>query len=73
MHLNSRPWKLAHLKPGESLILEVPPGRSLSAFMSQCVVDFGRIEGMKFSQALVLGVDPKTRTVSDLVRITRVT
>lgn len=67
--IGSRPWKLSQLAPGESLLLEAPPGR-VSAFMQQVGVDCRRVGG-DFSQALILGVEPNRRVVLDIVRVTR--
>jgi hypothetical protein len=67
--IGSRPWKLSQLAPGESLLLEAPPGRG-TAFMQQVGVDCRRAGG-GFSQALILGVDPDRRVVVDIIRVTK--
>lgn len=68
--IGSRPWKLSQLAPGESLLLEAPPGRT-QAFMQQIGADIHRTTDGGFSQALILGVSPSDRSVVDIVRVTR--
>lgn len=67
--VGSRPWKLLQLEVGESLLLEAPAGR-LVPFMGQVQVDASR-NGVKITQSLLYGVDPKSRAVLDIVRVTR--
>lgn len=67
----SRAWQLLRLKHGESLFLHAPPGR-LTQFMQQIGVDIRRIGmGKQLSQRLLIAVEPASRRVYDIVRITR--
>jgi len=70
--VGSRPWQLLRLKPGERIFLEAPPGRS-QAFMQQVAADIQRnnLRG-KRSQTLILGVEPATRTIIDIVMVTNI-
>lgn len=69
--IGSRPSQISRLEPGESLFLCAPRGR-LAQFMSQIRVDIARA-GMsgQVSQSLVLGVEPSTREVYELVKLSR--
>lgn len=67
----SRPWLITNLKPGESLFLEAPKGR-LQPFMQQVAADIYRVGlATLVSQSLVLGIEPATREVFELVKLTR--
>lgn len=68
--VGSRPWALSRLGPGESLLLEAPPGRT-QAFMQQISADIHRTTDGGYSQALILGVSPSDRSVVDIIRVTR--
>ncbi len=70
--IGSRVWKIAQLDEGDSLLLEAPAGR-LQPFMQQVNVDIMRA-GMKgrVSQSLILGIEPATRQVYEIVRLVRV-
>mgnify|MGYP000146140800 FL=1 len=67
----SRLHMLANMKPGQRVFLEVPAGR-LQAFMAQVGTDIsrGKLGGL-ITQALILGINPTTRQVIDLVMLTR--
>ncbi len=69
--VGSRPWTLLNLAVGQSAYFEAPPGR-LQAFMSQIAGDIIRnnLKG-KVVQSLIIGVQPTSREVVDLVRVTR--
>lgn len=69
--IGSRPSMINRLAVGESLFLQAPLGRVV-AFMGQVSADIGRI-GLrgKVSQSLIIGVEPATREVYDIVKITR--
>jgi len=60
------------MKSGESLLLQAPNGR-LQSFMAQIRVDIGRVGGdaSTFNQSHILGIEPSTRTVLDIVKVTR--
>lgn len=68
--VGSRPWALSRLEPGESMLLEAPPGRT-QAFMQQIAADIHRTTDGGYSQALILGVSPSDRSVVDIIRVTR--
>jgi hypothetical protein len=70
--IGSRPWKLAQLGPGETLLLEAPKGR-LQPFMQQVAADFIR-SGMqgKLEQVFILGIEPSTRIVHEIVMVRNV-
>lgn len=67
----SRASLLLSLQPGQRTILEAPKGR-LGPFMAQIHTDANRsgLNG-RISVALLLGLNPTTREVIDLVVITR--
>ena len=69
--IGSRPSMINRLAVGESLFLQAPPGRVV-AFMGQVSEDIGRV-GLrgKVSQSLIIGVEPTTREVYDIVKVTR--
>lgn len=72
-HPGSRPHRIAALALGERTFFEAPSGR-LSAFMQQVGTDIGRcgLRG-RVAMAHVLGIQPVTREVIELVMCTRVT
>ena len=72
-HVGSRPWAIARLQVGESLILEAPPGRR-AALMSQIQVDIRRLglTASNIRQRSIVGVQPDDRSVLDLIRVERV-
>ena len=67
----SRAASLRGLAPGRSLLLDAPLGR-VAAFMQQIQADISRL-GLsgQFTQSHILGIDPRTREVVDIVRVTR--
>ena len=67
--VGSRRWQFEQLAPGESLLLEAPPGR-LTAFMGQVSTDIQR-SGIEATQRRVIGVDPTGPAAFDIVRVTR--
>lgn len=69
--VGSRPYLLANMKPGERAWLEAPTGRA-QAFMQQIAADILRsgTQGL-ITQALILGIQPSTRKVYELVMLTR--
>ena len=69
--VGSRPWKLAQMMPGDRIFLEAPGG-NLQNFMKQIGADISRggLSGL-VTQTLILGIEPATRNVIDLVMLTR--
>ncbi len=66
----SRTYLLAHMKVGDSVIIEsTTPGR-MSATMSQIQVDATRA-GITIMQSKIIGVHMESRRVLDLVRVER--
>lgn len=67
----SRPHMLANMELGERTFLEAPQGR-VQAFMQQIGADItrGNLQG-KITQTLILGIEPATRQVYELVMLTR--
>ena len=71
--IGSRPWSIARLQVGESMILEAKPGRR-AALMSQIQVDIQRL-GMsaeQIKQCAIVGVHLESRHVLDLIRVERI-
>ena len=68
--IGSRVHMLASMQPGDRHFLEAPPGR-LQPFMQQVNTDIHRAgKRGAVTQAHMLGVDPRNRTVVDLVVLT---
>ena len=65
----SRPHALSCLEPGGSLVFESAPGCT-QALMQQIGVDARRV-GVSISVSLLLAIEPRTRAVFELVRVTR--
>lgn len=63
-------WKLSHLNYGESMLVEVPAGRTVGKQMQTNGVSAMRAS-ILISQSHVLAVDPTMRTVFDVIRIVR--
>ncbi len=68
----SRPYRLANLPVGEHFLLEVPAGVPVTNYMQQIAADIGRV-GLngKVTQQLLIGIQPTTRQVYDIIRIVR--
>lgn len=66
----SRPFTLLSLKSGVRILFEAPPGRA-TALMQQIQADTTR-NGIKVKQAIVLGVQPDTRELLEIVAVTRI-
>ena len=71
--VGSRPWNIARLQIGESMILEAKPGRR-AALMSQIQVDVQRLglTAAQIKQSAIVGVHLEGRHVLDLIRVERV-
>lgn len=67
--VGSRPWALLRLKPGEALLLPAPPGKVVN-LMGQVQADATR-NGLRITQAMFLAIQPSTREVLEIVRVTR--
>lgn len=69
----SRPWQLVNLAFGECLVIQVPRDKAVSTFMQQINTDILRngLKG-KVTQQHLIGVQPSTREVVDLVRVSRI-
>lgn len=69
-HVGSRPWALLRLAPGESMFLEASNG--VTRLMQQVATDLHRngLQGV-MTQTHLLAIQPTTREVVDIVRITR--
>ena len=71
--IGSRPWQLVNLAPGNSLYFEVPEGQSVTKLMQQINTDILRNDlAGKMKQQHIIGVQPTSRCVIDLVRVTRI-
>jgi hypothetical protein len=70
--VGSRTWELSRMFPGDVRLYAAPSGR-LSVLMSMIRVDIGRIGGdaTTFNQSHILGVEPSTKTVIDIVKVTK--
>lgn len=66
--VGSRPWALAQMAPGDSKVLETKAGNG-AKLMQQIGVD-ARRANVKIECCLLLAVEPATRTVTDIVRVT---
>lgn len=66
--VGSRPWALAQMAPGDSMVLETRAGHG-AKLMQQIGTDALRA-GVKIERRLLLAVEPATRTVTDIVRVT---
>lgn len=68
----SRPYLIANLKHGQRVFLEAPVG-DVQRFMQQVAADITRCELQgKVVQGIVLGIQPSTRNVYELVMLTRI-
>lgn len=63
---------MAQLAPGESAVFEVSAGQSVASLMRTLYVDAQRV-GIVMRQVHLLAIQPRTREVFDLVRVTRET
>jgi hypothetical protein len=70
--VGSRTWELSCMHPGDVRLFLAPAGR-LSTLMQQIRTDIGRIGGdaTTFNQSHILGVEPSTKTVIDIVKVTK--
>lgn len=64
----SRAYALARLSPGDALVYEAAPGRSQS-LMQHIGIDARRV-GVRVAVSLLLAIEPSTRAVHELVRVT---
>ena len=65
----SRPYALANMAPGSSLLFEAPKGMVVKR-MGQIGVDASRV-GVSITMSHFLAIQPNTREVIEVIRVTR--
>lgn len=71
--VGSRPWLLTNLLPGKAILFENVAGGPVGRLMQQIQTDIVR-NGLtgKMAQMHLIAINPKTRTVFDIVRVERI-
>lgn len=71
-HVGSRPWMLLRMQIGDVMLIENKRGGPVGKLMQQIQADISRngLKG-KMVQSHLLGVQPTSREVFDIIRIER--